>query len=78
MIMLLVLVQLANIFAQGMAINIIMRKVQSEIDTRFFHQRFYWKPILPALYRSAKTGILSVDDNELRFSPPFSKHIQEK
>ena len=62
------------IFAQGVAINIVMEKISREIDTRFFVGKFYWKPKLPALYRPAKAGFVHARWSKLRYSQPFS-HI---
>ena len=60
------------IFAQGVAITIVMEKISRKIDTRFFVGKFYWKPKLPALYRPAKAGFVHARWKKLRYSPPFS------
>jgi len=68
-----ILLLFVSMFAQGLAINIIMRKVTSELDMRFVHGEFFWKPELPPLFRSAKAGIVSAESRAFTFSPPFTR-----
>ena len=71
-----IFVTIVGIFAQGLAITIVMQKVEEKLDTRYFAGRFYWKPKLPPLYSSAKAGIVPKNNRKLNFSSPFSNALK--
>ena len=60
-------------FGQGLAINIVMKGAKKTIDERFISGRFFWKPILPLLFKPAKAQIVSSQSRKCNFVPPFSK-----
>ncbi len=75
-IVMLIFATAIGIFAQGLAITVVMQKVEQKLDTKYFAGRFYWKPKLPPLYRSAKAGIVPKNDRKLNFSSPFSNALK--
>lgn len=71
-VFLVILAAIISIYAQGLAITIVMEKLSQNVDERFFAGRFYWKPQLPALYRPAKAGFVHGCGKRITYSPPFS------
>ena len=61
------------IWGQGLAINILMRGRAKYIDERFVVGRFFWKPVLPPLFSTAKASIIPATQAKLNFAPPFFK-----
>ncbi len=62
----------STVFAQGLSITIRMKAVTVNVDDRtVLGNAFFWKPVLPALFTPAKTGIVCIEKRELSFAPPF-------
>ena len=60
-------------WGQGMMIRIMMRGISRKVDERFHIGRFYWKPILPPLFRPSKLAIMPAEHKEMNYAPPFFK-----
>lgn len=71
-LLMLALLTAISVWGQGVAITIVMKKISRNIDDRFVEGRFFWKPILNPMFRSARAGMIPGKARNYNFAPPFS------